>query len=237
MTHARWRTHTLTFWHYQCAGWGFVAVAQCMRVYFVHGWRGDLELSIALQVAAAFLFTSLLRLWYRTIRYQTFPLAAIVGLIAAGSSAVSVVWWGAFLLLQHSLFGAEALNDALIPLNIITVFAYTFPKHLIWSTLYFGIKVWQDWIEEREHAARAAAEAQRAQFHMLRYKLNPEFFFSTLRRIHQLMETDAASAKAMVTSLAECLRYSLVTKNGGSVPLSIELDAVRQYLSLEQELG
>ncbi|HLP17596.1 MAG TPA: histidine kinase, partial [Bacteroidota bacterium] len=47
----------------------------------------------------------------------------------------------------------------------------------------------------------------------------------------------AASAKAMVTSLAECLRYSLVTKNGGSVPLSIELDAVRQYLSLEQELG
>lgn len=231
------RIRTLSFWHYQCAGWAFVAVAQLLRIYAVGKLDWYIGISLTMQTVAGLLVTSMLRLWYRNARYQTYSLAAIIGLIVVGATAVTIVWWGVFLFIQYSLFGPDALSEALIPLTIVTVHAYTFPKHLTWCTLYFGIKVWQDWVKECEQILQAEAAAQRAQFHTLRYKLNPDFFFSTLKMIHDLMEINASSSKALVTSLAECLRYSLVTKSGVLIPMKTELDAVRQYLSIEQELA
>ncbi len=89
-------------------------------------------------------------------------------------------------------------------------------------------------LKERERALEAVTHAQQAELQMLRYQLNPHFLFNTLNAVRALVTKDPARGRAMITELAEFLRYSLTTSNAASVPLVQEIEAVRGYLAIQQ---
>ncbi len=104
-----------------------------------------------------------------------------------------------------------------------------------WTALYFGIKYWVEWQEERKRSEEAMNLAQKAQLQMLRYQLNPHFLFNSLNSIKALVEEDKSSAKTMITDLSDFLRYSLMDKDVAFRPLKEELDALKLYLSIEKK--
>jgi two-component system, LytTR family, sensor kinase len=77
--------------------------------------------------------------------------------------------------------------------------------------------------------ALAASELQ-----ALKMQLHPHFLFNTLHGISTLIDTDQASAKAMVVRLSSLLRYALEHNSSDLIPLSDELKFVREYLDLEK---
>ncbi|HEX8289071.1 MAG TPA: histidine kinase [Pyrinomonadaceae bacterium] len=110
-----------------------------------------------------------------------------------------------------------------------------------WSALYFGIKYWQQWQEERENillerenALAAIALANQAQLEMLRYQLNPHFLFNSLNSLRASIDEDSARAKQMVTQLADFLRHSLQNGDCLKVSLADELEAAKNYLAIEK---
>jgi LytS/YehU family sensor histidine kinase len=105
---------------------------------------------------------------------------------------------------------------------------------ILWSTLYFGIKLWNDWLEAKSRAEKSDALAHKAQLQMLRYQLNPHFLFNSLNSIRALVDEDKLRAKSMITELSEFLRYSLVNKNLANVTLNEELEAIRHYFAIEK---
>ena len=70
---------------------------------------------------------------------------------------------------------------------------------------------------------------------MLRYQLNPHFLFNTLNAISALVKVkESNKAHEMIVQLSRFLRYSLENDLVHTVSLRQEIDAVKQYLNIEQ---
>ncbi len=93
----------------------------------------------------------------------------------------------------------------------------------IWLSIYFAVHAYQQNITSRE-----------AQLRALESQINPHFLFNSLNSLRALIAENPSSAQDAVTRLSQLLRYSLAQSRRPNVPLSEELDAVRDYLALEQ---
>lgn len=90
-------------------------------------------------------------------------------------------------------------------------------------------------VEAREARLGAARElALRARLSALTAQINPHFLFNTLNILAELTHQDPAATERLITDLAWLMRYSLQSSATTSVPLALELEAVRRYLRIEQ---
>lgn len=64
--------------------------------------------------------------------------------------------------------------------------------------------------------------------------INPHFIFNSLNSIRALVDENPKRARTAITELSNILRSSLQVEKLETVPLSKELDIVRDYLALEQ---
>jgi len=222
-----------SFWHYQIAGWSVFSVVMMTIRMSLYGLKWTMFLTIGLQFLALILLTFGLRRYYRGIPFQTIDLPGLIGRMIVASFVVSLVWFYCWLAIEGTIFGAKALRYAANPFNSGQLVAISFPVFLTWSALYFGIKLWREWLIERTLADSATESAEQARLQMLRYQLNPQFLFSSLHTVRALIDEDPLASKQMITDLSEFLRYSLVIRDGAHVTLREELGAVRLYLAIE----
>ena len=84
-------------------------------------------------------------------------------------------------------------------------------------------------------AANFAASAARAEAAALRLQLNPHFLFNTLNGIASLVVRERRDqAEEMIGRLADFLRSSLAADPAGLVPLALEIETARAYLTIEE---
>jgi two-component sensor histidine kinase len=223
-----------SFWALQSLGWALYGVMIYISILTVVPPEGRFSL---LQVklsrtVAGFLLTSAMRFVYKRLAKNR-SFLSIAFLILFCCLAFGCLWpfgeriglW----LMNRPRFGF-GVNWVRYPIEVLD---YT--STLIgWSALYFGIKYWQAWQEERDRVLEANALANRAQLEMLRYQLNPHFLFNALNSIRASIDEDSQRAKRMVTEFSEFLRYSLLNGEATSVSLREELEALRNYLAIEK---
>jgi two-component system, LytTR family, sensor kinase len=83
---------------------------------------------------------------------------------------------------------------------------------------------------ERSEFQRALAASE---LQVLKMQLHPHFLFNTLHGISTLIDTDRASAKAMLVRLSALLRRSLEYASPDLIPLREEIRFIEEYLALE----
>ncbi|MFA6403716.1 MAG: sensor histidine kinase [Salinivirgaceae bacterium] len=66
----------------------------------------------------------------------------------------------------------------------------------------------------------------------LKMQLNPHFFFNTLNNIYSLIKSSPDKAQESVHGLAKLMRYHLYETNEDKVPLSGEVDFLKNYIEL-----
>lgn len=81
---------------------------------------------------------------------------------------------------------------------------------------------------------RLAVEKEKSEVELknLRSQLQPHFLFNTLNNIYALITIDPEKAKTAVHDLGGLLRYVLKESNLDKVPLSDEINFVRNYIAL-----
>ncbi|PEN09499.1 sensor histidine kinase [Longimonas halophila] len=104
---------------------------------------------------------------------------------------------------------------------------------LVWSGSYLGITFWYERQVQQQRVLQADAEAQRARLQMLRYQLNPHFFFNALNTINALADESPRRVKEAVHELSGFLRYSLLDEDTLMVSLDEEVQAVKHYFAIE----
>jgi len=227
------------FWILQVFGW----TAYGLMMYFLFSKNKPYDYtSIALfflSYLLGLLMTSFaLRYLYRFLRKKIpsiqwlmvtvfFLVLIIVPLWYFIDVRISMIWWDT----KH----ASGFFDKI---TIMSFLRDNFNMYIIyygWTALYFGINYRIGWQEEKKRSEEAFHLAQKAQFQMLRYQLNPHFLFNSLNSIRALVDEDSRSAKQMITELSEFLRYSLVDKDIAFKTLREELDALKLYLSIEKK--
>ncbi|WP_263787709.1 sensor histidine kinase [Salinibacter grassmerensis] len=160
-------------------------------------------------------------------------------ILLVGGLSVGLLWY------QGKAWGVDWANPFIAPVSGIASLRpgegsilsgpATFPiVMLAWSGLYLGLAQWYAQQRQERRLLRADAEAQRAQLQMLRYQLNPHFFFNALNTIGALADEDPARVKTAVRELSGFLRYTLLDDEALNTPLRDEVTAAEHYLSVEK---
>jgi two-component system, LytTR family, sensor kinase len=116
---------------------------------------------------------------------------------------------------------------------VVTVWAWSASILLMWCSLFFSIKQWQQSSKERERLLRAESEAREARLLALRYQLNPHFLFNALNAVSALVG-NAPAATRMLAQIADLLRATLDSEVRAEVTLSQELALTEGYLAIEK---
>lgn len=81
--------------------------------------------------------------------------------------------------------------------------------------------------------SKTEANEAKLQMQILRYQLNPHFLFNAFSSIRSLFRTNARTAELVIEQLSDYMRY-LLTNNKLEVTLGEEINAIENYLAIEQ---
>lgn len=103
-----------------------------------------------------------------------------------------------------------------------------------WQSIYFSYHILDRVQRMQIEQLSLAANVKEAELRALKSQVNPHFLFNSLNSLRALIDEDAPRAREAVTRLANILRYSLQSGQLETVLLKDELQAVEDYLTLEQ---
>lgn len=231
----RKKVSELTFWHYQCLGFGIFLFNDLLRSGNSFFTSPGTVVYMVYLYSIFFGLTLLLRYIYRPLyklkKSQLFyfiVISAVSFLVAALSIELRNI-------LRYSLTGT---GESWLHLNrdfqYITNTLTSTWVFFVWGILYFSIKYWQDLNREYERSRASLLLASKAQLQMLRYQINPHFLFNSLNSIQGLMYQDLKKADLMLTELSEFLRYTLKFNTDIYVSLEDEFEIIEKYLFVEK---
>ena len=96
------------------------------------------------------------------------------------------------------------------------------------------MKIASDWTRNNRERQKLQAQTLQSELKFLRTQINPHFLFNTLNSLYALTLKKSDRAPETVLKLSEMMRYMLYESNARSVPLSSEVDYLRNYLDLER---
>ncbi len=146
----------------------------------------------------------------------------------------SVFWEILDTIFDSMIYGFDQIFSNRFLINFLYDLVMFAPVMFAWSAIYLGIKLWQEWDEQKRKNDMISSLAMKAKLEMLRYQLNPHFIFNALASVRILIEKDKEKAKEMITKLSEFIRYSLIGENLQLASLGREIDVVKSYLEIEK---
>jgi len=221
------------YWLCQWCGWTLQAMIGALVIRFRREDPGPAFATLAALTLFGLGMTHVYRTFVKRRAWARLPLKALAprALIAIAVMAAlgTAADHGANALLDHFP------KDRPIPFGVMVLFQYvnwTFLL-LVWSLFYYGIHFF--WSYQNAEVARWKLEAdlKKAELRALKSQINPHFIFNMLNSVRALIAEDPERAQLAVTKMARLLRTSLRTGRQALIPLSQELETVRDYLALE----
>ncbi len=237
MNFDNFKSKIINFWTFQISGW----VIYAFLFYIFFYWRTiqhfeDL-LGFSVTIISGFLFSTLMRYFYKKTDYQNRSIFQIALFVIFISIVTSIAWYWIDTFLSILVYGMGQMKTYLARRTFLFFLSSNFYSTVLfisWSALYYFIKFWQEWQNQKVITDKANTLAQNAQLQMLRYQINPHFLFNSLNSIRALIDEDKSGAKLMITDLSEFLRYSLLNKDDSTQTLKNEIDAIRIYSLIQK---
>ncbi|MFH0733167.1 MAG: histidine kinase [bacterium] len=228
-----------SFYIVNLAGWIMFICADSLIMFVWMGIKFSITAYLAnsLQWFTGFLITIIMRFIYIKVYSRKKSILYILSM-AILFSIFGAVFLFIFSHIVYFFFASisfsELINRVVSSANIIFRMTQLFPIMLAWSMLYFGIKLWFDFLQEKERTEKAEYLAQTARLQLLRYQINPHFLFNSFSSLRALIRSNQELAVEMVGKIAEFYRYSLLMKNNITVPLISEIEAIKNYTEIEK---
>lgn len=112
-------------------------------------------------------------------------------------------------------------------------------QQAIWSlfmiveTFSFAVGLLVQTNEQRAQRRAVEAERDRAEIELYRAQIKPHFMFNTLNSLYGLFLTHSDKALESLEKFISMMRYVHTTAERDLVPLSAEVDYIRQYVGLQ----
>ncbi len=115
------------------------------------------------------------------------------------------------------------LNNTLFPFLIL----------FIWNLIYFVYHYVEKSRKQQMDTLQLESLVKELELKTIKAHINPHFIFNSLNSIRALVDENPERARKAITELSTILRSSMQADKSESVPLSRELDIVKDYLALE----
>ncbi len=158
-------------------------------------------------------------------RYVLFVVANIIAMVALNFGLFYIKDYAAnsgFELPDNAWIGVLSGLSVYFLLNCTSIGAAIATRHIIRTRQI------KKQLEEERHKSTEAELA------WLKNQINPHFLFNTLNNISSLTQIDADAAQDSIAQLSDLLRYAIYKTNQPTVPLSGEVEFMRNYISLMQ---
>lgn len=96
------------------------------------------------------------------------------------------------------------------------------------------LKIITDWFRQQRERQELQTQTMQSELNFLKSQINPHFLFNTLNNLYALTLRKSDKAPDIVIKLSEMMRYMLYECNEKQVPLSKEINYLKNYLDLEQ---
>ena len=176
----------------------------------------------AMLLAFLLLYRSLVPAWIKRVRTQSGRAASHVAIITVAAVAVAQVIFP----LHHALMGhhEERLRFTLI--SVVMSWLFMLPALAVQSLRRHARALELQALAERQAALEAQLSALQA-------RTNPHFFFNSVNTVASLIPDDPELAERTLERLADLFRYALDSSRTRLVPLSREVEMVRDYLAIQ----
>lgn len=180
---------------------------------------------------SGFLITSILRIVFKKFQVHRYTIIPLLIIMFLYTTFTTLLWTYSYFIMAYLFEGASIK----VPFYIMThLFEINFIAIALWTCLYLGYKIWEEWNEQRYQLEHERALLRTSQLEMLKYQLNPHFLFNTLSSLRGLITIEPLKAREIVTQISEFLRYSLLEGKNNEVQLIKEIEMIKLYLSIEQ---
>lgn len=135
-----------------------------------------------------------------------------------------------FLLVRFVLHNNDWLPSAL---GLLANLIYTFlTLHLPLLALYLTYLLMQQSHQSSMQQLAAERESAQARFQLLQQQITPHFLFNSLNVLTALIDAEPKLAQRYVTLFSALYRFVLKHKDEERIPLTQELEFIKQYLEL-----
>lgn len=214
----------------QLGGWSLYILISAL-VFLQSGTAISMEVigGIYLVFALGLIVSHLYRYAIIQLGWLEKDIFSLIPRVGFASVFLALGFHGVYIFLGNLAFGWDmsySLSDA----NLIT-WAMLF---FIWSLFYFTYIFFQRFRKEEIKNLQLEAARNEYELRRLRDQMNPHFIFNAMNTIRALIDEEPTKAKLAVTQLSNVLRSSLQAGKQELIPLSKEIEIVKDYLEIEK---
>ncbi len=119
--------------------------------------------------------------------------------------------------------------------NIYGIFFYReFIMYALVTGIAIAVRTGRRLSTSETERKRLETENLKSQISLLKYQIQPHFFFNTLNNIYALIGQSPTEAQQAVIRLSKMMRYVLYDNNADSIPLDKEIEFLNNYNKLMQ---
>ncbi|MCH5721436.1 sensor histidine kinase [Niabella hibiscisoli] len=124
-------------------------------------------------------------------------------------------------------------NKSLILIFLNNSLAW-FSYFIIWSAVYFIYHYVSAAQREQIDNLKLKSHIKELELKTIKTHINPHFIFNALNGIRAMVDENPQRARTAITELSNILRSSINIDKSETVPLTEELNIIKDYLALEQ---
>ena len=115
-----------------------------------------------------------------------------------------------------------------------TLFTSSFLNIFIWTLIIVSGKLMIDRYRFQQHIEDVNSQKEQAELDFLNAQFNPHFLFNSLNSIYAQIDKKNSTARNMLLTFSEMLRYQLYECNSNSIPIEKEINYIRNYIELQK---
>jgi len=157
-------------------------------------------------------------------KYVGFGLLFLAGIVAASVLRVPVATY----LNKHYFAPGKP------PPGFSELFFNSFINIFIWTICLVAAKLIIDRIRFQNYIEVIEKEKMKNELDFLKAQFNPHFLFNSINSIYGNINKTNSTAREMLLTFSEMLRYQLYECNTGTISIEKEISYIRNYVSLQQ---
>ncbi len=157
-------------------------------------------------------------------KYAAFALLFLAGIIAASLLRVPLATY----LSQHFFAPGKT------PPVFSGLFINSFINIFIWTICLVAGKLIIDRIRFQKYIEAMEKEKTKNELEFLKAQFNPHFLFNSINSIYGNIDKGNSTARNMLLTFSEMLRYQLYECNADSISIDKEINYIKNYVALQQ---
>ena len=118
--------------------------------------------------------------------------------------------------------------------DLVGIFYSSLLNIAIWVICILAVRLTLDHVRLQQHISEMEKEKIKAELDFLNAQFNPHFLFNSINSIYAHIDKHNPTARNMLLSFSEMLRYQLYDCNTSRISVDKEMSYIRNYVAIQQ---